>query len=65
MRRHALGNSLFLNRGDGTFEDASSAAGVRMGRWAWGALFSDFDGDGRPDMVVPNGFLTNSDPQDL
>ncbi|MED6335351.1 MAG: VCBS repeat-containing protein [Planctomycetota bacterium] len=65
LRRHALGNSLFLNRGDGTFEDASSAAGVRMGRWACGALFSDFDGDGRPDMVVPNGFLTNSDPQDL
>ncbi|MAF66032.1 MAG: hypothetical protein CMJ84_10310 [Planctomycetes bacterium] len=65
LRRHALGNSLFLNRGDGTFEDVGTAAGVRMGRWAWGALFSDLDGDGRPDMIVPNGFLTNSDSRDL
>ena len=64
-RRHARGNSLFRNRGDGTFEDVSEARGVTMGRWSWGALFSDFENDGWLDLVVPNGFVTGSDPLDL
>ncbi|MCP3917099.1 MAG: VCBS repeat-containing protein [bacterium] len=64
-RRHALGNTLLLNDGTGAFVDASDAAGLRMGRWAWGARFTDFDHDGLPDVLVPNGFLTGTEPDDL
>ena len=34
-RRHARGNSLFRNRGDGTFEDVTLKARAEFGRWAW------------------------------
>ncbi len=65
FRHHALGNSLFVNAGNGRFVEQSDAAGIRMGRWAWGAGWCDFNGDGLPDIVVPNGFVTNQDPEDL
>ena len=65
IQRHALGNSLFSNKADGSFEDVSESAGLRMGRWSWGARFSDFDMDGLPDVVVPNGFLTGDHKDDL
>jgi hypothetical protein len=65
FRRHARGNSLFKSRGDGTFEDVTERSGASMGRWAWGAQFADLDGDGRIDLYVPNGFITNEDPEDL
>ncbi len=65
FQRHARGNSLFRNRGDGTFEDVSELAGVTMGRWAWGSIFTELDEDGWPDLFVPNGFVTGSDPADL
>ena len=45
------GNRLYRNRGDGSFEDATSAAGVRDANWGWGASFADFDNDGRLDLV--------------
>ena len=61
----ARGNTLFRNKGDGTFEDASVEAGVTMGRWAWGAEFLDFNNDGWSDIFVPNGYLTNGDSRDL
>ena len=64
-KRHSLGNSLLVNRGDGTFRDESETAGVRMGRWAWGAKFLDFNNDGFDDLMVPNGFLTNEYKDDL
>ncbi|MBI4879215.1 MAG: VCBS repeat-containing protein [Planctomycetes bacterium] len=65
IQQHALGNTLLRNDGDGTFADVSDAAGIRMGRWAFGAIFADFENDGFPDMVVPNGFLTNELKDDL
>lgn len=61
----SLGNSLLVNNGDGGFLDRSDRAGVRMGGWAWGALFVDFDNDAYDDIVVPNGFLTNDRDDDL
>jgi len=64
-RRHARGNSLFRNRGDGTFEDVSLEAGITMGRWAWGSTFVDWNADGREDLLVPNGFLTLERQDDL
>ncbi len=64
-QRHSLGNTLLVNQGDGTFRDDSTAAGVRMGRWAWGSKFVDFNNDGFDDLIVPNGFLTNEYKDDL
>ena len=45
-RRHSKGNSLYRNRGDGTFEETEAAEGVEMGRWAWAPDGFDFDNDG-------------------
>jgi hypothetical protein len=66
LRRHARGNSLFLNRGDGTFADVSETERVTMGRWAWGSRFVDLNNDGWEDLLVANGFITQpNDPGDL
>ncbi len=50
------GDSLYRNKGDGTFEDVSKKAGVAdpSGRFGMGVVWSDFDGDGRPDLFVAN-----------
>lgn len=61
MQRHARGNSLFMNAGDGTFQDVSVAQGVTMGRWAWGSRFVDLNTDGYDDILVANGFITQPD----
>ncbi len=65
FRRQAKGNSLFRNRGDGTFEDVTDAAGVWMGRWAWGSNFIDVDLDGNEDIYIANGYITNESTKDL
>ena len=65
LRRHALGNSLFWNEGNGRFREAPRAAGAAKGRWAWGSVFLDFDNDGALDVFVPNGFLTEERDDDL
>ena len=64
-RRHAKGNSLYRNRGDGTFEETGAAEGVEMGRWAWSADGIDFDNDGTPEIFVTSGMLTNASETDL
>lgn len=65
IQQHALGNTLYANDGAGGFEDVSDVAGVRMGRWGWGARFVDLNNDGYDDIVVPNGFLTGPIEDDL
>jgi hypothetical protein len=64
-RRHARGNSLFMNKKDGRFFDASVEAGITVARWAWGCVLADLDRDGGEDLFVANGYVTNSDPADL
>ena len=64
-QRFAKGNTLLLNQGDGTFQDASDAAHITFGRWAWGAMLADFNNDGWRDIMVPNGYVTGEDPGDL
>lgn len=64
-RRHAKGNSLFHNRGDGTFEETGAAESVEMGRWAWGSDGIDFDNDGTPEILAATGMLTNSSDKDV
>ena len=60
-RRHARGNSLFRNKGDGTFEDVTLPARAEMGRWAWSSDTIDFDLDGWEDLYVVNGMFTREE----
>ncbi len=48
------GNVLFLNDGQGRFEDVSETAGLAAVGHASGAVFFDFDRDGLLDLLVTN-----------
>ncbi len=54
-------NQLFLNKGNGTFEDVSASWGIRdhIGK-GMGVGVADYDDDGRPDLFVPNDAYYNS-----
>jgi Flp pilus assembly protein TadD/peroxiredoxin len=64
-QRHARGNALYKNQGDGTFKNVGHHAGVEMGRWSWCSDFWDFDHDGFQDLYVANGYLSGQDRNDL
>ena len=59
-RRMARGSSLFHNLGGGQFEDVSVSSNAYFGRWSWSAQFIDYDSNGREDLYVANGFVTNN-----
>lgn len=44
--------ALYRNRGDGTFEERSRAAGVDFRGTGMAAAWADFDDDGHPDLMV-------------
>jgi tetratricopeptide (TPR) repeat protein len=64
-RKHAMGNSLLKNRGDGTFQDATASSGSGMGRWSWSSDAWDFDHDAFPDLYVVNGMVSGPVREDL
>ncbi len=65
VQRMARGNSLFAGAPDGGFHDRSVEARVTMGRWAWSSVFADINNDGWEDLVIANGNLTQTLPDDL
>jgi hypothetical protein len=50
-------NTLFLNRGDGTFAEVSLYAGVHASGWSWSTMFLDVDLDGWQDILIATGHL--------
>ena len=55
-----LGASLFVNRGDGTFEDRSGSAGLEGQVLAVNVAQADFDNDGRLDVIMVRGGWENA-----
>jgi hypothetical protein len=56
----ATSHALFHNRGDGTFENETEAAGLAEPSYGQGCALGDFDGDGFTDV-----YLTNYGPNQL
>jgi hypothetical protein len=54
-RPEVMRNTLFLNRGDGTFAEIAQLGGVAASEWSWSAIFLDVDLDGLEDLLVTNG----------
>ncbi|MFO1500125.1 MAG: VCBS repeat-containing protein [Verrucomicrobiota bacterium] len=61
MRR----NTLFLNRGDGTYAEIANFSGIAASEWTWSGSFLDVDLDGWEDILICNGFLYNMDDADV
>lgn len=55
------GNSFFVNRGDGTFDERSEALGLHDPDryYGLGVIWSDLNGDGKPDLYVANDSTPN------
>ncbi len=64
-QKHAMGNSLFRNQGNGMFRLTGGPAGVEMGRWAWSSDTWDFDHDGFSDLYITNGMVSGPEHEDL
>jgi hypothetical protein len=56
-------NTLYWNRGDGTYAEIANFAGVDATEWTWSVVFLDVDLDGFEDLLVSNGHAY--DTQDL
>jgi hypothetical protein len=65
MKRMARGNTLFEGSGGGKFSDVGEELGVSLGGWAWSSALVDVNNNGWEDVVVANGYLTNSRDDDL
>lgn len=63
-RRHARGNSLYQNLGDGKFKNVAEEANCEFGRWAWSSDSFDFDHDGFPDLFISNGYVSGAERAD-
>ncbi len=58
-------NMLHLNQGNGLFSEVSKLAGVDQTDWSWAGLATDFDNDGRKDLLITNGYKRDILDNDL
>ena len=57
-------NTLFLNRGDGTYAEIANYGGIAASEWTWSCIFLDVDLDGWEDVLISNGFPFDTDDAD-
>jgi enediyne biosynthesis protein E4 len=53
-------NTLFLNRGDGTYAEIAQLSGLDATEWSWMPAFLDVDLDGYEDALVTTGHVLDS-----
>lgn len=58
------GNSLFSNKGDGSFDELKECHATRAG-WAWGIGMFDMENDTDLDLYVCNGWISGKKKDDL
>jgi hypothetical protein len=63
-KRTGKGNTLYRNRGDGTFEELAGSHTTRAG-WGFGVAAFDMDNDTDLDVFAANGWITNVCKDDL
>jgi enediyne biosynthesis protein E4 len=59
-RPQYMRNTLFWNRGDGTYAEVGRLAGVEASEWSWTPVFLDVDLDGFEDLLISNGNLRDA-----
>lgn len=64
LLKMAGGNSIFLSKGNGTFERLPTDKGGVGASWAWAPALFDLDLDGLLDVFCANGFVTGNTPAD-
>ena len=62
-RPQFMRNTLFANRGDGSYAEIANYAGVEASEWSWSPIFMDVDLDGYHDLLITSGHA--KDVQDL
>lgn len=59
-RPQYMRNTLFWNRGDGTYAEIAQFAGLEATEWSWTPIFLDVDLDGYEDLLISNGHLRDT-----
>lgn len=59
-RPQYMRNTLFWNRGDGTYAEVAQFAGLEATEWSWTPIFLDVDLDGYEDLLISNGHLRDA-----
>ena len=62
-RPQFMRNTLYRNRGDGTFAEIANLAGLAASDWSWSPVFLDVDLDGYEDLLITTGHAR--DVQDM
>lgn len=58
-------NTLFWNRGDGTYAEIAQLSGVEASEWSWCPVFLDVDLDGFEDLLITTGHARDAQNVDV
>jgi hypothetical protein len=58
-------NTLFRNRGDGTYAEVAQFSGVDASDWSWCPVFLDVDLDGYEDLLITTGHWRDAQHADV
>jgi len=65
QRPQFMRNTLFMNRGNGTFAEIAQLSGIEATDWSWSTVFLDVDLDGYEDILVCNGSMHDAQDSDI